>query len=119
MFNLDGAETIDHRANFPHSRVFQDGELPHPCRAGLVWSGAFVKTTRRTEAGMLRSDRTLTEKMFLAGVVPVLCCTVGGSTSPRRDSATTEPTEPQSWDVWDRSHGKSMNEDRKKDKDPR
>ncbi|CAK9057204.1 unnamed protein product [Durusdinium trenchii] len=26
-------------------------------------------------AGMLRSDRTLTEKMFLAGVVPVLCCT--------------------------------------------
>ena len=25
---------------------------------------------------MLRSDRTLTEKMFLAGVVPVLCCTV-------------------------------------------
>lgn len=26
---------------------------------------------------MLRSDRTLTEKMFLAGVVPVLCCTVG------------------------------------------
>lgn len=27
------------------------------------------------QAGMLRSDRTLTEKMFLAGVVPVLCCT--------------------------------------------
>jgi len=26
-------------------------------------------------AGMLRSDRTLTEKMFLAGVIPVLCCT--------------------------------------------
>jgi len=26
-------------------------------------------------AGMLRADRTLTEKMFLAGVVPVLCCT--------------------------------------------
>ena len=26
---------------------------------------------------MLRSDRTLTEKMFLAGVVPVLCCTAG------------------------------------------
>eukprot|EP00930_Biecheleria_cincta_P022697 TRINITY_DN16541_c0_g2_i1.p1 TRINITY_DN16541_c0_g2~~TRINITY_DN16541_c0_g2_i1.p1 ORF type:complete len:2306 (+),score=474.18 TRINITY_DN16541_c0_g2_i1:62-6919(+) len=26
-------------------------------------------------AGMLRADRTLTEKMFLAGVIPVLCCT--------------------------------------------
>lgn len=35
-------------------------------------SGAFSSVV---EAGMLRSDRTLTEKMFLAGVVPVLCCT--------------------------------------------
>ncbi|CAE8602021.1 unnamed protein product, partial [Polarella glacialis] len=26
-------------------------------------------------AGMLRADRSLTEKMFLAGVIPVLCCT--------------------------------------------
>lgn len=31
------------------------------------------------KAGMLRSDRNLTEKMFLAGVVPVLCCTAGAS----------------------------------------
>lgn len=41
----------------------------------LCASSSEMDSTSPSKAGMLRSDRTLTEKMFLAGVVPVLCCT--------------------------------------------